>query len=75
MRGFAVSTGAACASGVVEPSPTLLAMGLSSDEALASLRISFGLTNTEEEVDRFLEVLAAEVLALRGSSSQERAVG
>ena len=75
LRGFAVSTGAACASGVVEPSPTLLAMGLSPAEALASLRISFGLTNTEDEVERFLEVLAVEVAALRDSNPDTRAVG
>lgn len=65
LRGFAVSTGAACASGVVEPSSTLLAMGLSPEDALASLRISFGLTNTEAEVDAFLEVLTEELVSLR----------
>ncbi|MDX1383512.1 MAG: cysteine desulfurase family protein [Thermoanaerobaculia bacterium] len=65
LAGFAVSTGSACASGVVEPSPTLLAMGVAADEALASLRISFGTTNTLAEVDAFLEVLPREVAALR----------
>ena len=65
LRGYAVSTGAACASGVVEPSSTLLTMGLSADQALASLRVSFGMTNTAEEVEGFLPVLAEEVAALR----------
>ncbi|MEM1248128.1 MAG: cysteine desulfurase family protein [Acidobacteriota bacterium] len=65
LRGFAVSTGAACASGVVEPSATLLAMGIDAKEALASLRISFGLTNTPAEIDAFLEVLQEEVAKLR----------
>ncbi|MES1211716.1 MAG: cysteine desulfurase family protein, partial [Acidobacteriota bacterium] len=54
VAGFAVSTGSACSSGTVEPSKTLLAMGLSRDEALSSLRVSFGMMNRPEEVDRFL---------------------
>jgi cysteine desulfurase len=49
----------------VEPSPTLLAMGLRADEALSSLRISFGLTNTVAEVDDFLRALQREIAALR----------
>lgn len=65
LAGYAVSTGAACHSGVVEPSETLLAMGIRREEALASLRISFGMTNTLAEVDAFLPVLAHEVGALR----------
>jgi cysteine desulfurase len=65
LAGYAVSTGAACHSGVVEPSETLLAMGLSREEALASLRVSFGITNTLDEVEAFLPVLAREVAALR----------
>ncbi len=65
LAGFAVSTGSACASGTVEPSPTLLAMGLPAEEALSSLRVSFGLTNTAAEVDSFLQALAEEVSALR----------
>ncbi|MEE2776606.1 MAG: cysteine desulfurase family protein [Acidobacteriota bacterium] len=65
LAGFAVSTGSACASGVVEPSPTLIAMGVSAPEALASLRISFGKTNTIGEVDAFLDALPGEVEALR----------
>jgi len=65
LAGYAVSTGAACHSGVVEPSETLLAMGIPREEALASLRISFGMTNTLAEVDAFLPVLAREVSALR----------
>ncbi len=65
LAGFAVSTGSACSSGVVEPSKALLAMGMSPREALSSLRISFGLTNTEAEVDAFLPALAREAAALR----------
>ena len=69
LAGFAVSTGAACASGVVEPSRTLLAMGVAPAEALASIRISLGTTNDEAEIARFLPVLAREVEALRGLSA------
>ena len=65
LAGYAVSTGSACSSGTVEPSKTLLAIGLSRDEALASLRISFGITNQPEEVDGFLDALAREVAELR----------
>lgn len=65
LAGYAVSTGAACASGAVEPSPTLLALGLPAAEALSSLRVSFGPANRPEEVDGFLAALAAESAALR----------
>lgn len=65
LAGFAVSTGSACSSGTVEPSRTLLAMGLSRDEALSSIRVSFGITNRPEEVDSFLDALAREVAELR----------
>lgn len=65
LAGFAVSTGSACSSGVVEASPALLAMGLARGEALSSLRVSFGVTNRAEEVDAFLAVLTREVERLR----------
>ncbi|MFL6263617.1 MAG: cysteine desulfurase family protein [Thermoanaerobaculia bacterium] len=65
LAGFAVSTGSACSSGSVEPSKTLLAAGISRQEALSSLRVSFGIGNTVEEVDTFLDALAREVAELR----------
>jgi cysteine desulfurase len=70
LAGFAVSTGSACSSGAVEPSKTLLAIGLSPEEALSSLRISFGITNTPEELDAFLDALGREVTELRRVSPQ-----
>jgi len=73
LAGFAVSTGSACSSGAVEPSKTLLAMGLSPAEALSSLRISFGVGNTAQEVDAFLAALGREVAALRRVSPLARA--
>jgi len=65
IAGFAVSTGSACSSGTVEPSKTLLAIGMSQEEALSSLRVSFGMTNRPEEVEAFLSVLEREVAELR----------
>ena len=65
LAGFAVSTGAACGSGTVQASPMLLAMGVPAEESIASLRISFGIPNTEAEIDAFLPVLAREVAELR----------
>jgi len=65
MEGFAVSTGAACSSGNPEPSPTLLAMGLSREEAQSSLRVSFGWENTMSEVESFVSTLCRVVERLR----------
>ncbi len=65
LAGFAVSTGSACHSGVIEPSHAMQAMGVPREEAIASLRISFGKGNTAEEIDAFLGTLAREVGALR----------
>ncbi len=65
LAGFAVSTGSACSSGTVEPSKTLLAMGLPAAEALSSIRVSFGISNRPAEVDRFLVALGREVATLR----------
>jgi cysteine desulfurase len=65
LAGFAVSTGSACSSGTVEPSKTLLAMGLTVEEALSSIRVSFGSGNRPQDVDLFLEALARETAALR----------
>jgi cysteine desulfurase len=72
VRGFAVSTGAACSSGNPEPSPTLLAMGLSRDDAQSSLRVSLGWENTAEDIDAFVEGLATVVERLRGFKHGEK---
>lgn len=65
MKGYAVSTGAACSSGNPEPSPVLLAMGLSRQEAQSSLRVSLGWENTLEQVDHFVDTLKSVVERLR----------
>lgn len=62
--GFAVSSGSACASGSNDPSPVLLAMGVERERARGSLRVSFGWSNTEVDVEEFLGALGV-VLASR----------
>ena len=55
LDGFAVSTGAACSSGVAKPSRPLSAMGLNDDECKSTLRISFGRFTQGPDVDAFLD--------------------
>ncbi len=73
VRGCAVSTGAACSAGSPEPSPTLLAMGLSRGEAQSSLRLSLGWETTRVEVDEFVDILVACVARLRSFKHGEHA--
>jgi cysteine desulfurase len=68
LQGVAVSTGAACSSGSVEPSHVLLAAGLSPDESRSSLRFSLGRPTTSEEIDRAIDVIPAVVERLRSIS-------
>jgi cysteine desulfurase len=68
LKGLAVSTGAACSSGAVEPSHVLTAIGLSAADARASLRFSLGRHTTHAEIDFALEVVPAAVAQLRGIS-------
>ncbi len=65
LRGFAVSTGAACSSGAVTPSHVLTAIGLSDDRARASMRFSLGRLNTAAQVDALADALEASVAHLR----------
>jgi cysteine desulfurase len=65
LRGFAVSTGAACSSGALTPSHVLTAIGLSSDRARASMRFSLGRSNTAAQVDALVEALELSVAHLR----------
>lgn len=57
LSGVAVSTGSACSSGRVEPSSALLAMGLSPEDARATVRFSLSRFTTAEEVDRVVSLL------------------
>jgi cysteine desulfurase len=65
LKGFAVSSGAACSSGAPDPSHVLLAMGLSRLEARSSIRFSLGRSNTIEQVDKLVEALVDSVAHLR----------
>ena len=65
LHGFAVSTGAACSSGAVEPSHVLLAMGLARDAAKSSLRFSVGRSNTAAQVDALIDAVAEAAAHLR----------
>jgi cysteine desulfurase len=55
LDGIAVSSGAACSSGKVQPSHVLAAMGVAQALARGAIRVSLGPTTTESEVDRFLD--------------------
>jgi cysteine desulfurase len=68
LKGLAVSTGAACSSGAIEPSHVLTAMGLRSDRARASIRFSLGKQNTLEDVDFALGLIPETVGRLRDLS-------
>ncbi len=57
LEGLCVSTGAACASGTLEPSHVLLAMGKTSAEAHGTIRVSLGRTSAEVDVDALIEAL------------------
>ena len=65
LKGIAVSTGSACASGSLEPSHVLQALGLTRDEVRGSLRFSSSAYTTREEIDYAVPVLAETVARLR----------
>lgn len=64
-KGIAASSGSACTSGSLDPSHVLLALGLPHEIAHGSLRLSIGEQNSEEEINRVLEVLPNIVHTLR----------
>ena len=65
MQGVAVSTGSACSSGSLEPSPVIRALGRNDELARGAIRFSFGKENTEEDVEYLLEILPKAVENLR----------
>jgi cysteine desulfurase len=65
LKGLACSTGAACSSGAVEPSHVLTAIGLSAEDARASIRFSLGRHTTQQEISAALEIVPAAVAQLR----------
>jgi cysteine desulfurase len=73
LAGIAASSGSACKTGDPEPSEVLLALGLSREWALGSLRVTLGRPTTEAEVDRLLAVLPGAVERLRALEVQPSA--
>ncbi len=65
MQGIAVSTGSACSSGSLEPSPVIRALGRNDELARGAIRFSFGKENTAEDVEYLLEILPKAVENLR----------
>ncbi len=65
LRGFAVSSGAACSSGASEPSHVLTAIGLTREQARSTLRISVGRANDDAQVDGLVDALVESVAHLR----------
>ncbi|MFH0852598.1 MAG: cysteine desulfurase family protein [bacterium] len=65
LEGIAVSTGSACASENLQPSHVLTALGLAPEDSHTSIRVTLGKYTTEEEVEKFLEVLPKVVERLR----------
>ena len=72
MAGVAVSTGSACSSGSLEPSPVIRALGRDDELARGAIRFSFGRFNTEDDVERILEVLPTAVENLRKLAPKTR---
>ncbi len=68
VAGFACSSGSACKTGDPEPSGVLLALGLSRQWALGSLRITLGTPTTAAEIDAFLAVLPGAIERVRSLS-------
>ncbi|HEY2931992.1 MAG TPA: cysteine desulfurase NifS [Acidobacteriota bacterium] len=68
LEGIAVSTGAACSSGSLEPSHVLVALGRDKRDVHGSLRFSFSRMNTENDLQRVLEVLPTIVQRMRSMS-------
>jgi cysteine desulfurase len=67
-KGIAVSSGSACASGSLEPSHVILAMGYRAEEAHGSVRLTLGRENSDADVDYFLDVFPPIVARLRDMS-------
>ena len=72
MQGVAVSTGSACSSGSLEPSPVIRALGHEDELARGAIRFSFGRYNIAQDIDQVLSILPAAVENLRSLSPSHR---
>ena len=70
LEGFSVSTGSTCALGSADPSPGLLAMGMSRNRAASTIRASVGHGTTSDDVERAAATLCAIVRRLRALASR-----
>ena len=68
LYGVYISSGSACNEGISEPSHVLKAIGLTDEEALSSIRITIGHTNTEEEIDQAANIITALVERIRNEN-------
>ncbi len=68
MEGICVSTGSACASTSLKSSPTLLAMGVPKEITHGAIRMTLGMDNTEQDIDKVLEVLPKVIAKYRAMS-------
>lgn len=68
LYGVYISSGSACNEGISTPSHVLKAIGLTDEEALSSIRITIGHTNTEEEIDQAANIIAALVERIRNEN-------
>ncbi len=69
MHGVAASSGSACTSGTVSASHVLLAMGIPHQSAYGSLRLTLGRSNTDKDVEKFLELMPQIIDRLRSRVS------
>lgn len=68
MKGISASSGSACTSGSLDPSHVLLAIGLKHEEAHGSLRTTFDMENTIEDMETIAQAVKETVERLRGMS-------
>ena len=72
IAGVAASSGSACTSGSIDPSHVLAAMGKSPEMARNSLRLTLGRDNTQDEIERFLDILPDIIVRVRALNAPRR---